>query len=146
MDLLRWFRFLWAIDVAWSSATQREARDFCRWMLLAGKPIRPHWRTGSSEQSAASSGKPYSASVRAHSETVLLLLPVSSRISAWTDHQSVSVGSVGARLASTRAPQSDGPVRERAHGRVSPDGAVSDTEGGSRRRVQRDLRPAAVAS
>ncbi|WP_241962286.1 hypothetical protein [Rhodococcus opacus] len=44
MDLLRWFRFLWAIDVSWNSATHAEARDFCRWLLLAGKPIRPHWR------------------------------------------------------------------------------------------------------
>ncbi|QSE85562.1 tyrosine-type recombinase/integrase [Rhodococcus koreensis] len=69
MDLLRWFRFLWAIDVSWNSATHTEARDFCRWLLLAGKPIRPHWRHPST--TATSSGKPYSASVRAHSETVL---------------------------------------------------------------------------
>lgn len=71
MDLLRWFRFLWAIDVAWSSATQVEARDFCRWLLIAGRPVRSHWRTASSGEVAASSGRPYSVSVRAHSETVL---------------------------------------------------------------------------
>ncbi|MGH3580845.1 MAG: hypothetical protein ACRDUB_04620 [Mycobacterium sp.] len=44
MDLLRWFRFLWAIDVPWHRATRIEARDFSRWMLLGGKPVRPHWR------------------------------------------------------------------------------------------------------
>ena len=44
MDLLRWFRFLWAIEVAWDRATRIEARDYCRWMLVAGKPSRPHWR------------------------------------------------------------------------------------------------------
>lgn len=44
MDLLRWFRFLWVVDVAWDQATRAEARDFCRWLQVAGKPIRPHWR------------------------------------------------------------------------------------------------------
>src|SRR5258708_37354848 len=44
-DLLRWFRFLWAVQVPWHRATRTEARDFCRWMLVAGKPARPHWRT-----------------------------------------------------------------------------------------------------
>jgi hypothetical protein len=30
MDLLRWFRFLWAVGVPWRQATRAEARDFCR--------------------------------------------------------------------------------------------------------------------
>ena len=42
--LLRWFRFLWAISVPWDQATRAEARDFCRWLQLADKPARPHWR------------------------------------------------------------------------------------------------------
>lgn len=70
LDLLRWFRFLWAIEVGWSRATRVEARDFSRWMLLAGKPSRPHWRRPT-EPAARSSGGPYAPSVRAHSETVL---------------------------------------------------------------------------
>ena len=44
MDLLRWFRFLWAVGVGWDQATRAEARDFCRWLQVAGKPVRPHWR------------------------------------------------------------------------------------------------------
>jgi hypothetical protein len=45
MDLLRWFRFLWSdTGVAWDRATRVEARDFCRWMQIAGKQSRPHWR------------------------------------------------------------------------------------------------------
>ena len=44
MDLLRWFRFLWAIGVGWDEATRAEARDFCRWLQVAAKPVRPHWR------------------------------------------------------------------------------------------------------
>src|SRR5713226_5835396 len=44
MDLLRWFRFLWAAGVAWDRATRSDGRDFCRWLQLAGKPVRPHWR------------------------------------------------------------------------------------------------------
>lgn len=53
MDLLRWFRFLWAIDVPWSQATRVEARDFSRWLRFAR------------------GGVTYAPSVRAHSETVL---------------------------------------------------------------------------
>ena len=72
-DLLRWFRFLWAIEVPWARVTRAEARDFCRWMLVAGKPARAHWR-GLAQRPAGTgvvSGKPYAPSVRAHCETVL---------------------------------------------------------------------------
>ena len=44
MDLLRWFRFLWAVDVGWDQATRAEARDFCRWLMVVDKPPRRHWR------------------------------------------------------------------------------------------------------
>jgi site-specific recombinase XerD len=72
MDLLRWFRFVWAIQVPWARATRAEARDFCRWMLVAGKPSRSHWRRpAQAGEAAAASGKAYAPSVRAHSETVL---------------------------------------------------------------------------
>jgi integrase len=72
LDLLRWFRFLWAIGIAWNHATRVEARDFCRWMLVAGKPSRPHWRRPN-EALKRSSGAAasYAPSVRAHAETVL---------------------------------------------------------------------------
>ena len=71
MDLLRWFRFLWAIDVPWQRVTRVEARDFSRWMMLAGKPRRPHWRRPTVVPERGIAAKPYSTSVRAHSETVL---------------------------------------------------------------------------
>ncbi|MGH3272847.1 MAG: site-specific integrase [Streptosporangiaceae bacterium] len=71
MDLLRWFRFLWAIEVSWSQATRAEARDFCRWMLVAGKPSRPHWRRPEVLPASASAARAYAPSVRAHCETVL---------------------------------------------------------------------------
>jgi site-specific recombinase XerD len=44
MDLLRWFRFLWAIGICWDRATSVEARDFCRWLQLADKPTGGNWR------------------------------------------------------------------------------------------------------
>jgi site-specific recombinase XerD len=71
MDLLRWFRFLWAIGVAWNQATRVEARDFARWMLVAGKPSRGHWRAAVHTPEPWSAGRAYAPSVRAHSETVL---------------------------------------------------------------------------
>ena len=71
-DLLRWFRFLWAAKISWSRATRLEARDFCRWMLVAGKPVRAHWRNAVlPDQADAVSGEAYAPSVRAHCETVL---------------------------------------------------------------------------
>lgn len=78
LDLLRWFRFLWAIDVCWDRATRVEGRDFCRWLQVAGQPVRPHWRRQGGEPETISTGgrpggihRPYAVSVRAHSETVL---------------------------------------------------------------------------
>ena len=71
MDLLRWLRFLWAIEVPWQRATRLEARDFSRWMLVAGKPARGHWRRPDETPDLRATGKAYSPSVRAHSETVL---------------------------------------------------------------------------
>ncbi|WP_238592765.1 tyrosine-type recombinase/integrase [Rhodococcus sp. YH3-3] len=72
MDLLRWFRFLWSIDVTWNAATQVEARDFSTWMILGGKSIRPHWRHPETVSTvSAVKREPYSAASRAHSETVL---------------------------------------------------------------------------
>jgi site-specific recombinase XerD len=73
LDLLRWFRFVTAAGVAWDRATRVEARDFCRWLQIAGKQSWPHWRgqdrAGASP--AARAGQAYAPSVRAHSETVL---------------------------------------------------------------------------
>jgi len=87
MDLLRWFRFLWAIGVGWDQATRVEARDFCRWLQVAVKPTRPHWRHPDDDLTRsrrscpapgvnAVTGKPgrgehYEAATVAHCETVL---------------------------------------------------------------------------
>jgi site-specific recombinase XerD len=71
LDLLRWFRFLWAIGVAWDRATRIEARDYCSWMLVAGKPSRSHWRRAIEPVTRPGEVQPYAPSVRAHAETVL---------------------------------------------------------------------------
>ncbi|MHB1475073.1 MAG: tyrosine-type recombinase/integrase [Dermatophilaceae bacterium] len=89
LALLRWFRFLDAVEVPWDQATRVEARDFCRWIQVARKPVRPHWRH-QGEQAALSrpttapgeappnpvTGKAppaasYAPATAAHSETVL---------------------------------------------------------------------------
>lgn len=71
LDLLRWFRFLWAVGISWSRATRIEARDFCRWMLVAGKPPRSHWRHRGEPVAPRSTVEAYAPSVRTHCETVL---------------------------------------------------------------------------
>ena len=53
MDLLRWFRFIWAAGIAWDRLTSR-SRDFSRWLQVSGRV-----------------GRGYAPAVRAHSETVL---------------------------------------------------------------------------
>ncbi len=77
MDLLRWFRFGWAIDVRWDLATRVEARDFCRWLSLRDKPRAAGAAARAVRgQPNAVTGRPgpgdrYAAATRAHSETVL---------------------------------------------------------------------------
>jgi integrase len=38
MDLLHWFRFVWAVGVYWDRVSSVEARDFCCWLQLIDKP------------------------------------------------------------------------------------------------------------
>ncbi len=74
MDLLRWFRFLSALGMVWDQATQVEARDFCRWLQVALKPVRPHWRYadgGGPGPGKAPDGDRYAAVTVAHCESVL---------------------------------------------------------------------------
>jgi Phage integrase, N-terminal SAM-like domain len=78
MDLLRWFRFGWAVEVRWDRATRIEARDFCRWLALREKPFRAAGAAARlrPDQPNAVTGRPgpgdrYASSTRAHSETVL---------------------------------------------------------------------------
>jgi site-specific recombinase XerD len=82
MALLRWYRFLWAVEIPWQEATRTEARDFSRWIQITAKPARPHWR--SSDKPPVVKPKPvnpvtgkrppgrnYAPSTIAHCETVL---------------------------------------------------------------------------
>ena len=62
---------MWAAGVAWDRAARPDARDFCRWLQVAGKPARPHWRSADRPRPGAAPGEAYAPSVRAHSETVL---------------------------------------------------------------------------
>jgi integrase len=87
MALLRWFRFLWAVEVAWDRATQVEARDFSAWIRFVDKPVRPHRRSAGGSGAAGPTGpaaeptnsvtgkrppgRKYAAATRAHSERVL---------------------------------------------------------------------------
>jgi len=96
MDLLRWFRFLWAVEIGWDRATQLEARDFCCWIQGSDKAARQHWRHAGQDSASgvtttarpvpagvrragvpnAVTGKPtpgpkYASSTVAHCETVL---------------------------------------------------------------------------
>src|SRR5271167_2645748 len=49
--------FLAAASVAWDKATTAEARDFARWMQVADKPARVHWRHRDGGGPAAGAGQ-----------------------------------------------------------------------------------------
>jgi len=76
LALLRWFRFCWSdAGVAWDRATRVDARDFCRWLQVAGKHPRPHWRTALAEPVAvAGGGEAYAPSVRAFGDGAAVVL------------------------------------------------------------------------
>ncbi|ONI71130.1 integrase [Actinosynnema sp. ALI-1.44] len=74
MDLLRWWRFLAAVDVPWDRASRIEARDFSCWIQITAKPRRGS--TASAGSVNPVTGKPapgvgYARSTIVHSETVL---------------------------------------------------------------------------
>ena len=83
MDLLRWWRFLQAVDVAWDRASRVDARDFSCWIQLTAKARHGSVVPASAELAATAAaspnpvtGKPalgvgYSPATVAHSETVL---------------------------------------------------------------------------
>ncbi|MFF0645110.1 tyrosine-type recombinase/integrase [Streptomyces tendae] len=74
--LLRWWRFLAAVEVGWDRAARVEARDFMRWLQHTDKPRVDRSLRRSEDAVNAVTGKPkpgrkYQASTRAHTETVL---------------------------------------------------------------------------
>lgn len=79
MDLLRWFRFTWAVGVPWSQATRVEARDFSCWIQATRKRRLVSAPASGGRSPGAPNpvtGKPsprgtYAAATVAHSETVL---------------------------------------------------------------------------
>ncbi|MGW1675356.1 site-specific integrase [Streptomyces sp. NPDC002324] len=58
MDLLRWWRFLAGWVLVWDRVTRVDARDFARWMQVAPKPVRVHWRRRASSSAAAPPVRP----------------------------------------------------------------------------------------
>jgi integrase len=75
MDLLRWFRFLWAVETPWDQATRAEARDFSRWIQITDKPKRPGPGAVSGVPNTVTGkpapGRKYASTTRGHSESVL---------------------------------------------------------------------------
>ncbi|MEU7598859.1 hypothetical protein AB0B79_38525, partial [Streptomyces sp. NPDC039022] len=57
-DLLRWWRFLWALDIEWDRAVREDAREFMLWIQSADKPVRVYWRR---RNAPAGEGRPAAA-------------------------------------------------------------------------------------
>lgn len=86
MALLRWFRFLWALEVPWDQATRVETPDYYCWTQFAGKfrrrrsddqpadvdereSLAPQGKTNS-VTGKTTPGQNYAATTRAHNESV----------------------------------------------------------------------------
>src|SRR6266568_2414011 len=77
-DLLRWFRLLWAVDVGWEQATEREAAALVGWLRAAQNPQRKRSRPGGYPTGSVNpkTGKPvpsagYTSATTAHNLTVV---------------------------------------------------------------------------
>ncbi|MDX3850658.1 site-specific integrase [Streptomyces sp. AK02-01A] len=60
-DLLRWFRFLAAVDIEWSRAKRADVRDFVLWLRTCHNPARDRRRPDAPAPGSlnARTGKPY---------------------------------------------------------------------------------------
>ncbi len=122
MDLLRWWRFLHAVDVAWDRADRVDARDFSCWIQLTAKARQGSVVPASAEAAATAAaspnpvtGKPalggagYSPATVAHSETVLRSFYDFHRDAGdWPASESVPSRSLSPVEMGSCAPQSDG--------------------------------------
>jgi integrase len=77
-DLLRWFRLLWAVDVGWEQATDREAAALVGWLRSARNPQRRRSKPGGYPAGSVNptTGKPvpasgYAAATIAHNLSVV---------------------------------------------------------------------------
>ncbi|SOJ57630.1 hypothetical protein MSIMFB_05107 [Mycobacterium simulans] len=157
MDLLRWWRFLRAVDVCWARASRVEARDFSCWIRLTVKQQRPAassggavWTSGIAGAPNSITGKPalrdgYAAPTVAHSETVLR--------GFYDFHRDTGTGPIlnpfpldpsrRSRRAHAHRNPMDGWARERV-GALPADGAAADSPSSSRSAVQRAVRSTRV--
>ena len=137
MDLLRWFRFLWAVEVAWDRATRSEARDFCRWLAVTN-----------GSRGSGRAATPYSVSVRVHSETVLRwLLRLST--ATWAPGPMVNPFPLDRSRRGGRAHAHHNPMepyRNQRAGLYRPRVVKRIPRNIPDAAVQRDLRAAALAS
>ena len=143
MDLLRWWRFLDAVGVAWDRASRVEARDFSCWIQLTVKqrlqtsrPRAARWSSGVLGAPNPVTGKPgagdgYAPASIAHSETVLRRFYDFHRDARQrADREPVPAGSAPPLAAGACAPQPDATV-EAGAGRA---GTGRRCRGGSRAR------------
>lgn len=124
MDLLRWWRFLHAVKIAWDRATRLEARDFSCWIQVTMKQRRLISRgsnAGTANVSGAGApnpvtGKPalgdrYAPATVAHSVLVTWNLTAVEISSLRYDHglrSRVGHGGVGGEVAGARPSRAGG--------------------------------------
>jgi len=123
-DLLRWFRFLSAVDVEWRQATRREVRDFVRWFRGAPNPQRDRGKLPGRPAAGTlnpQSGKAYLSNGYAprtinHALSVTWNLAAAEIISLRYDHELrrlIGHGSAGGEVAGARPTRAGGRLAAR---------------------------------
>ncbi|MCC3328345.1 site-specific integrase [Nocardia abscessus] len=93
-DLLRWFRFLWVLDVDWTQATQSEVAVMVGWLRTAPNPQRQRHKAESPTPGTVNlrTGKPalaagYARTTINHALSVTWNLTAAATISLRYDHE-----------------------------------------------------------
>ena len=160
LDLLRWFRFCWAIEAPWDQATRGEARDFSRWLQVTDKPVRARsgsasgsvscprrtWDTERVDRQAVTRSQVRRGHRGAQRERPAALLRLPPRGRDGPDGQPVPVGARSPRPGWERSSQPDGCSRQSAVGVVPTAVGPADPAQHPRCDVQRVVRSAAVAA
>jgi hypothetical protein len=109
MDLLRWFRFLWAIQVPWHQATRTEGPGLLPLDAGGGQAVPPALAQpgagGRGQHGEREAIRAVGACPLRDRAALFLCVPPGSRQRA--DRQSVPAGSHAAGRAGARAPQPD---------------------------------------
>jgi len=136
-DLLRWFRFLAAVDVAWSRAQRGEVREFVLWLRTCHNPARDRRRAD-----APAAGSVNSRTGKAYLGEGYAPATINHAVSVLAEFYDFHLGTGRGPLVSPVPPRTH--RGGRPHGHRNPMEPFAPHRRGAYRQKQPDLQPRAV--